>query len=207
MKLPGRLGFKGEPVWWPLPLLMVSGLLVGCAIKYLPGTEGITGRRVQVWRWSAHPDRAPRYRLAGLATLALGVVLGPEAPLIAIGGGLGVLAVQLAKKDAAADLHHRHRHRRKLRRHQHALRLTASRRLPAHGSVGTRRALLGLVLVPGLLSAGIGYLIFLGLNTWTGLGTFSWPSRTSRHSRPPMSPSSDGRWSSASGRHFSGLGV
>ena len=33
--------------------------------------------------------------------------------------------------------------------------------------------MLGLVLVPGLLAAGIGSLIFLGLDAWTGLGTFS----------------------------------
>jgi hypothetical protein len=30
-----------------------------------------------------------------------------------------------------------------------------------------------LVLVPGLLAAGIGSLIFVGLNAWTGLGTFA----------------------------------
>jgi hypothetical protein len=33
--------------------------------------------------------------------------------------------------------------------------------------------MLGLVLVPGLLAAGVGSLIFIGLDTWTGLGTFS----------------------------------
>jgi hypothetical protein len=33
--------------------------------------------------------------------------------------------------------------------------------------------MLGLVLVPGLLSAGIGALIFTGLGSWSGLGTFS----------------------------------
>jgi len=32
---------------------------------------------------------------------------------------------------------------------------------------------MGLILVPGLLSAGIGFLIFDGLNAWTGLGAFS----------------------------------
>ena len=40
--------------------------------------------------------------LASLATLCFGVVLGPEAPLIAIGSGLGVLAVHLVKRDAPA---------------------------------------------------------------------------------------------------------
>lgn len=38
--------------------------------------------------------------LAALVTLCLGVVLEPEAPLIALGGGLGVIAVRLAKRDA-----------------------------------------------------------------------------------------------------------
>jgi hypothetical protein len=33
--------------------------------------------------------------------------------------------------------------------------------------------LLGVVLVPGLLAAGVGSLIFVGLNAWTGFGTFS----------------------------------
>ena len=33
--------------------------------------------------------------------------------------------------------------------------------------------MMGLVLLPGLLSAGIGSLIFTGLDSWTGLGTFS----------------------------------
>jgi H+/Cl- antiporter ClcA len=33
--------------------------------------------------------------------------------------------------------------------------------------------LLGVVLVPGLLAAGIGALIFVGLDSWTGYGTFS----------------------------------
>ncbi len=32
---------------------------------------------------------------------------------------------------------------------------------------------LGLVLVPGLLAAGIGTLIFVGFDSWTGHGTFS----------------------------------
>jgi sporulation protein YlmC with PRC-barrel domain len=32
---------------------------------------------------------------------------------------------------------------------------------------------LGLVLVPGLVAAGVGSLVFVGLDSWTGLGTFS----------------------------------
>ena len=46
------------------------------------------------------PIELPGIALASFATLSLGVVLGPEAPLIAIGSGLGVLAVHLLKRDA-----------------------------------------------------------------------------------------------------------
>ncbi len=111
--------------------------------------------------------------LAALATLSLGVVLGPEAPLIGIGGGLGVLAVHLAKRDAPP---------------------AAAAVMAAAGSFAAISTLFGsplaaafllmeaaglggpmleLVLVPGLLAAGIGTLTFIGLNSLTGFGTFS----------------------------------
>ena len=32
---------------------------------------------------------------------------------------------------------------------------------------------MGMVLVPGLLAAGVGSLIYVGLDDWTGFGTFS----------------------------------
>ncbi len=38
---------------------------------------------------------------------------------------------------------------------------------------GLGGALLGVVLVPGLLAAGVGSLIFVGLDAWTGFGNFS----------------------------------
>ena len=38
---------------------------------------------------------------------------------------------------------------------------------------GLGGAALGLVLLPGLLAAGIGSLIFIGLDSWTGHGTFA----------------------------------
>ena len=38
--LPRELGFGGEPLWWPVPLLVLSGVLVALAIRYLPGTGG-----------------------------------------------------------------------------------------------------------------------------------------------------------------------
>jgi hypothetical protein len=38
--LPHGLGFATEPVWWPLPVLAVGGVLAGLAIAYLPGRGG-----------------------------------------------------------------------------------------------------------------------------------------------------------------------
>jgi hypothetical protein len=40
-------------------------------------------------------------------------------------------------------------------------------------AAGIGGAILGVVLVPGLLAAGLGSLIFVGLDNWTGFGTFS----------------------------------
>src|SRR5260370_8179754 len=34
--LPGGLGFRGEPLWWPVPPLVLAGLLVALPIRYLP---------------------------------------------------------------------------------------------------------------------------------------------------------------------------
>ncbi len=111
--------------------------------------------------------------LAAFATLSLGVVLGPEAPLIALGGGLGVLAVKLVKRDAPA-------------RTQAAVAAAGSFAAistllgsPLTGAFllmeasGLGGAMMQVVLIPGLLAAGVGSLVFVGLDAWTGLGTFS----------------------------------
>jgi H+/Cl- antiporter ClcA len=111
--------------------------------------------------------------LAALTTLVLGAVLGPEAPLIAIGGGLAICVVRLSRRPTPAR---------------------AEQVVAASGSFAAIATLLGspliggvllmeaiglggtameLVLMPGLLAAGIGALIFTGLDAWTGLGAFS----------------------------------
>ena len=50
---------------------------------------------------------------------------------------------------------------------------------------GLGGAMLELVLVPGLLAAGVGSLIFIGLDAWTGLGTFSLAIPGLPHVGPP----------------------
>jgi len=172
--LPHGLGFSSEPVWWPLPVLAVGGVLAALAIRYLPGRGGASPAGGFALHAPPTAIQLPGVILAALATLAFGVVLGPEMPLIALGGGLGVLVTRLNRRRAAPE--------------------QAVRVLGATGSFaaistllgspiigafllmeasGLGGPLLGLVLVPGLLASGIGSLIFIGLDSLTGLGTFS----------------------------------
>jgi H+/Cl- antiporter ClcA len=83
--LPKSLGFDAAPVWWPLPLLTLSGLLVALAIRHLPGTGGHSPADGFHTSGPVPPVQLPGIFFASLATLAFGVVLGPEAPLILMG--------------------------------------------------------------------------------------------------------------------------
>src|SRR5271165_4083552 len=172
--LPKGMGFHAEPLWWPILPLVLAGLLVALTIRYLPGKGGHSpADGFVVGRGAPSPAELPGILLAAFATLSLGVVLGPEAPLIALGGGLGVLAVRLVKRDAPPRT---------------ATVMAAAGSFAAVSTLlgspllgafllmeasGLGGAMLELVLVPGLLAAGVGSLIFIGLDHLTGLGTFS----------------------------------
>lgn len=175
--LPAALGYATPPAWWPVPFLALAGLLVGATIRYLPGTAGHIPAKGFSSAGAPGPAELPGVILAALAGLGLGIVLGPEAPLIALGGGLAVIALRLSRRAGTTD--------------------GAGSAVPVVGAAGSFAAvsallgspLLGafllmeasglggatmsLVLVPGLLSAGIGTLIFVGLGHWTGLGPLS----------------------------------
>jgi chloride channel protein, CIC family len=171
--LPGDLGFDGEPTLWPLVPVAVAGLLVALTLRYLPGTGGHKPAEGFKAGGGVDPADLPGITLAAFLTLSLGVVLGPEAPLIAMGAGLGVLAVRVLNRDAPE---------------------TAVMVIGAAGSfaavstllgspiigafllmeaAGIGGGMMGVVLLPGLLAAGVGTLIFVGLDNWTGYGTFS----------------------------------
>ncbi|MEV8035990.1 chloride channel protein [Streptomyces sp. NPDC086182] len=172
--LPKALGFHGEPMWWPVPPLLLAGVLVASTIRYLPGTGGRSP--ADGFKAGEGPPPAidlPGIVLAAFTTLSLGVVLGPEGPLVALGSGLGALAVRLVKRDAPPRV-------------QSVLAAAGSFAAistllgsPLTGAFllmeasGLGGAMMQLVLVPGLLAAGVGSLMFVGLDAWTGLGTFS----------------------------------
>ncbi|MEW1981361.1 chloride channel protein [Citricoccus sp. NPDC079358] len=172
--LPHHLLGGAAPAWWPVPWLVLCGLLTALTIRYLPGTGGHSPA-FGFTTGSGPPScrELVGIVLAALTTLSLGAVLGPEGPLIAIGGGLGALAVHLVRKDAPPM----------------ALTIMASAGsfaaistllgspvlgafliMEAAGIGGMR---LSLMALPGLLASGIGALVFVGLDGWTGWGSFS----------------------------------
>lgn len=171
--LPNGLGFHGEPPWWPVPMLVIGGLLAAPAIKYLPGKGGHSPADGFKAHGPSSPAVLPGVLLAALATLSFGLVLGPEAPLIMLGGGLAVLAAQLANRDVPQQA------RAVVAAAGSFAAIGALFGSPLPGAfllmevTGVGGELLGVVLVPGLLAAGVGALIFIGLDAWTGLGTFS----------------------------------
>jgi H+/Cl- antiporter ClcA len=168
--LPHALGYQhGAPNWWYLLILAVGALLVALALL-LPGRE----THIPAKGLSAEPTppiNLPGILLASFATIAFGMVLGPEVPLIALGSGLAVLLVKLAKRDTPPQ----------------ALMVIAAAgafttvsfifnspliaaviMLEAAGLGGPRTKV---VLLPGLLAAGIGSLVSIGIGKVTGLSS------------------------------------
>jgi H+/Cl- antiporter ClcA len=169
-KLPELFGFDSTPLWWSMPLLVVAGVIVAFAIHRMPGRGG----HVPAYGLSTGqilPNQLPGVMLAGLATIGLGAVLGPEAPLIALGGGLGLLAARLVGKDATPEV---------------GQILAASATFAALSLIfgspliaaiilievtGLGGPRLTTILVPGLLAAGIGSLVSIGMGSFTGLSS------------------------------------
>jgi H+/Cl- antiporter ClcA len=166
--IPENLGYDGPPAWWPIAAIGSAGVLVGLAVKHMPGHGGHVP--AMGFEGGATPPSAlPGIILAAAASLVLGAVVGPEAPLIAMGGGLAVLAVSWTPiRDD----------------------VTATKLITATGSAAAISAIFGnplvavvmllevlglarrqtmLVVLPCLISSGVGALMFTGLGDWTGL--------------------------------------
>jgi H+/Cl- antiporter ClcA len=167
--LPGTLGFDDVPIWWPLPWLALAGIVVAFAIVRLPGTGGhVPANGLDAT--PTQPIELPGVLLAAVAGIGLGIVLGPEAPLIGLGGGLGFLLIRALRSDTPPE----------------AQLLVATSGIFAAlsflfgspviaavflveaSALGPR---MPLVLLPGLFSAGIGSLVSTGMGSWTGLST------------------------------------
>ena len=168
-EIPEGFGWD-EPAWWYVILVPgLAGVLVAGALR-LPGHGGHTPLE------GLGADPIPPLALtsilpAALASLGLGLVLGPEAPLIALGLGMGALAAHLLRTGATESL---------LLVQAGAFAAVAalfggplvaafllfevtaaSGRIPAHQ--------IGRTLLPGFVAAGTGALVFTGIEDWPGL--------------------------------------
>jgi H+/Cl- antiporter ClcA len=167
--IPHELGWS-EPAWWYVVLVPgLAGLVVAAAVR-LPGHGGHSPLE------GLGADPIPPIALvsvlpAALATLGLGLVLGPEAPLIALGLGLGALAVRLIRLEGTGA---------QLLILAGAFSAVAAlfggpliaafllfEVTAAGGKVPAQQ--IGRALLPGFVAAGTGALVFTGVEDWPGL--------------------------------------
>jgi chloride channel protein, CIC family len=164
--LPDALGYSSAPWFLILGIPIAGALVVIVARRFLPGDGGhdpLAGLSMAPTALAAGPGVA----LAAIGTLSFGLVLGPEAPLIALGSVVGVATARLVK----------------LGQRENAVLSTAGSfsaisalfggPLPAgvllvEAGVGLGAALIPVIL-PGLVAAACGYVVFLGLGNWAGL--------------------------------------
>ncbi|MCB7136674.1 chloride channel protein [Cellulosimicrobium marinum] len=88
--LPDAVGFDAPPWWWVVGLLVLGALGVAAASR-LPGHGG--HHPLDGLAFDITPRELGSTLLAAFSSLAFGAVIGPEAPLLAIGTSIG-FAVQ-----------------------------------------------------------------------------------------------------------------
>lgn len=168
--LPRSLGYASPPWFLVVGLPAVGGAIVLLVRRLLPGDGGHSPLK-GIGGGVTPLSHAPGIALAALATLAFGEVLGPEAPLIALGSATGVAVTHLVRVQGRAT---------------EVLGTAGSfsavsalfdgplvaGMLLLEGAVGLGTAAIP-VLLPGLVAAAVGYVLFVGLGDWGGLGTSS----------------------------------
>jgi H+/Cl- antiporter ClcA len=164
--LPDELGADGVPWYLVIGLPLVGAAVVFFARTYLPGDGGHTP--LKGLQQGALPiSWAPGIALAAFATLSCGLVLGPEAPIIALGAIVAAAVSWFARLED-----------KELQVIAMAGSFAAISALfggPIVGGVLLVEAGIGLgaalipALIPGFVAAAIGYVIFEGLGHWGGL--------------------------------------
>ncbi|HEX5579002.1 MAG TPA: chloride channel protein, partial [Candidatus Limnocylindria bacterium] len=164
--LPAALGASQPPWFLVLGLPVAGAAIVLAARRLLPGDGGAP----PMHGLSAAPTPVafvPGVVLAALGSLPFGAVLGPELPVIALGTAVGVLANRYARltgREAAVLFN---------AGSFSAISALFGGPLVAgilliEGGVAAGAALIP-ALLPGLVAAAVGYLIFVGLGDWAGL--------------------------------------
>jgi chloride channel protein, CIC family len=164
--LPDAVGEAAPPWYLVIGLPVVGAAIVLLARLWLPGDggheplDGLSMAPTPI----AH---VPGIVLAALATLSFGAVLGPEAPVVALGGAIALFLT------ARARLGERESSLLSLAGSFAAL--SALFGGPLVGGVFLMESAVGLgaqaipALLPGFVAAAVGYLVFIGFGDWGGL--------------------------------------
>ncbi len=177
--LPKSLGLDPAPWWWPLPVLALAGVVIAFAVVRLPGHGGHDPSQGLGRGAPITPAQVPGVVLAAVATLGLGLVLGPEAPLLAMGTGVALFLIDRGRRPVPDQA------RMVIGAAGSFAALATIFGSPIIGAViiieaaGLGGATLPVVLLPGLIAAGIGSLTFVGIGSLTGLSS-------SAYALPPL---------------------
>jgi H+/Cl- antiporter ClcA len=167
--IPDGAGWTAPPWWYVLAVPALAGLLVALAIR-LPGHGGepaVAG----IGLAPLSPLQLLSALLAALASLGLGLVLGPEAPLTALGLTAGLVAARALRPGASGG------QLLVVAGAFAAISTVFGGPLPSalllfelvarSGMVPS--AALGRALVPGFLASGTAALVFTGVDHWPGV--------------------------------------
>jgi H+/Cl- antiporter ClcA len=166
--LPDELGYSSPPWYLVIGLPVAGALLVVAARRLLPGDGG----HAPVKGLATGPTPVaygPGVALAALGTLSFGAVRGPEAPLIALGSVVGMAAARMAKLGQRETV--------MLATAGSASAISALFGGPLVAGVLLMEAGVGLgaalipALLPGLVAAACGYVVFIGLGDFAGIQT------------------------------------
>src|SRR5215210_6109900 len=170
--LPDAVGWKEPPWWYVLAVPVLGGLIVALALR-LPGHGGhapLQGLSVT----PIAPLPFLSVLLAAVATLGFGIVLGPEAPLIAVGLTCGLVAARTVKagpeETKVISLAGGFAAISTLFGGPLVASLLLFEKVADSGLVPSAK--LSRTLVPGLVAAGSGALLFTGVANWPGVSSF-----------------------------------
>jgi H+/Cl- antiporter ClcA len=166
--LPEALGSSSPPWYLLLGLPVIGAAIVAAARVFLPGDgghpplEGLSLAPTPI-------SHLPGIVIAGLGSLGFAAVLGPEAPVVAIGSILGLAVTSFARTGPQEH--------QVLAMAGSFAAISALFGGPLVGGVMLTEGGIGLgtklipALAPGFVAAAIGYVIFIGLGDWSGLSS------------------------------------
>jgi H+/Cl- antiporter ClcA len=168
-EIPDAAGWSSPPAWYVLLLPVIAGALVAVALR-MPGHGGHAASG-DLSLEPLPPLGLVSVLLAALASLGLGLVLGPEAPLLALGLTCGMVAGRVLRADATSG------RLIVMAGAFAAISTVFSGPLPsalllfelAAAKAVVPAAALGRALVPGFLASGTAALMFTGIDHWPGV--------------------------------------